>query len=121
MSECISLRSSIRRKILVINCGSSSLKFTLFDTDKEGYAANGQVDRIGTGKPMGLSYESANAKFKKDIDAGEHQNAFTAMLKELTNKEHGVIENPDDVSAVGHRVVHGGDVFYETTLLTKEK
>ncbi|MCL1947567.1 MAG: acetate kinase [Chitinivibrionia bacterium] len=120
MSDSITLKSAISRKILVINCGSSSLKFTLFDTDKEGYSANGQVDRIGSGTPMGLSYEGAGAKFDKDTEAGDHKVAFAAMLKELTDKEHGVIENPDDISAVGHRVVHGGDAFYETVILTDE-
>jgi acetate kinase len=120
MSDSITLKSSISRKILVINCGSSSLKFTLFDTDKEGYSANGQVDRIGSGTAMGLSYEGAGAKFDKDTEAGDHKVAFAAMLKELTDKKHGVIENPDDISAVGHRVVHGGDAFYETVILTDE-
>ena len=117
MSNPISLKSAVSRKILVINCGSSSLKFTLFDTDKDGFSANGQVDRIGTQKPMGFEYESGATKFKKDIEAGDHKNAFAAMLKELTDTSHGVIANPDEISAVGHRVVHGGDIFYETTLL----
>ncbi|MDR0304265.1 MAG: acetate kinase [Chitinispirillales bacterium] len=118
--DSITLKSPISRKILVINCGSSSLKFTLFDTDKDGYCANGQVDRIGTGKPMGLSYEGGDSRFDKDIEAGDHKIAFEAMLKELTSKKYGVIESPDEISAVGHRVVHGGDAFYETTILTDE-
>lgn len=120
MSNPISLKSEISRKILVINCGSSSLKFTLFDTDKDGFSANGQVDRIDTYKPMGFSYEGGGTKFDKDIEAGDHKSAFAAMLKELTDKSHGVIANPDEISAVGHRVVHGGDVFYETTVLNDD-
>ena len=120
MSDDISLKSSLRRKILVINCGSSSLKYTLFDTDKDGYCANGQVDRIATGKPMGLSYEGGGAKFDRDVEAGDHKAAFAAMLKELSDKEHGVISNPDEIAAVGHRVVHGGDEFCETVVLTNE-
>jgi acetate kinase len=118
MSDGITLKSALPRKILVINCGSSSLKFTLFDTDKDNYCANGQVDRIATGKQMGLSFEGGGAKFDTDIEAGDHKAAFAAMLKELTDKEHGVINNPDEISAVGHRVVHGGDTFYETVILT---
>lgn len=120
MSNPISLKSAISRKILVINCGSSSLKYTLFDTDKEGFVANGQVDRIGTCKPMGFEYEAGEIDFKKDIDAGDHKAAFAAVLKELTDKNHGVIANPDEISAVGHRVVHGGDIFYETTVINDD-
>ena len=120
MSNQISLKSAVSHKILVINCGSSSLKFTLFDTDKEGFSANGQVDRIGTYKPMGFEYEAGETKIKKDIEAGDHKNAFAAMLKELTDRAHGVIANPDDISAVGHRVVHGGDIFFETTVLNDD-
>jgi len=120
MSNPISLKSAISRKILVINCGSSSLKFTLFDTDKDGFSANGQVDRIGTYKPMGFEYEGGGTKFEKDIEAGDHKSAFAAILNELTDSTHGVISNPNEISAVGHRVVHGGDIFYATAVLTDE-
>ncbi|MCL2844793.1 MAG: acetate kinase [Chitinivibrionia bacterium] len=120
MSSSVSLKSPVQRKILVINCGSSSLKFTLYDTDKEGFAANGQVDRIGTGKPMGLIYDNVILEIKDDIQAGNHADAFAAMLKELTNCNHGVISDPSEIDAVGHRVVHGGDAFFETTLITDD-
>ena len=120
MSNSVSLKSSAQRKILVINCGSSSLKFTLYDTDKGSFIANGQVDRIGTGKPMGLIYDCVKLEMKNELQAGNHTDAFAAMLRELTSVEHGVISNPSEIDAVGHRVVHGGDAFFETTLLTND-
>jgi acetate kinase len=69
---------------------------------------------------MGFSYESGGTKFDKDIEAGDHKDAFAAIVKELTDKNHGVIKNPDEISAVGHRVVHGGDIFFQTTVLSDD-
>lgn len=114
------LTSSEPQKILVINCGSSSLKYTFFDTEDKNNIAEGQVDRIGTGNKMGLSYEKGDFEIEKDLEPGDHKAAFDAMLAELSSKEHGIISSPEEITAVGHRVVHGGDTFSESTLITDE-
>lgn len=114
------LKTDVSRKILVINCGSSSLKYTLFDTDKTSCLVNGQIDRIGTGAPMGLSYATDAITIEKDLPDGDHKTAFDAMIAALMHHEHGVISDPTEITAIGHRVVHGGDIFYMPTLLTEE-
>lgn len=112
------LQAATPQKILVINCGSSSLKYTFFDTEDETNIAEGQVDRIGTGNHMGLSYEKGDFELEKDIEPGDHKAAFDAMLAELISTDHGIISDPSEITAVGHRVVHGGDTFSESTLIT---
>ncbi len=114
------LQSDNPVKILVINCGSSSLKYTLFDTSEEKPVAAGQVERIGTGADMAIDYEAANIELKKDLAPGDHKAAFDAIIVELTATGHGVISSPDEIAAVGHRVVHGGDIFSKSSELTDE-
>ena len=106
-------------KVLVINCGSSSLKYQLIDSETEEVLAKGLCERIGidgrlTHKPEG--------KDKVVIDAAmpTHTAAVSLVLKELTDKENGVISSLDEIGAVGHRVVHGGEKFACSTLLTDE-
>ncbi len=111
------LKTDGSKKILVINCGSSSLKYTLFDTAAEEPVANGQVERIGTGSNMTIEFETATTEIEKEIPAGDHKAAFDAIIAELTAESHGVVQSPEEISAVGHRVVHGGDIFCEPALL----
>jgi acetate kinase len=114
------LKTDKPAKILVINCGSSSLKYTLFDTSKDGKMVNGQVERIGTGSNMAIEYETDTIEINKELPAGDHKSAFEAVLIELTSKEHGVISSPSEIVAVGHRVVHGGDIFNGPAIITDE-
>ncbi len=106
--------------ILALNCGSSSLKYQLYDYSNKHLLAKGIVERIGLKDPI-ISQESDRNKYKDiDLSITDHTTAINSMIKLLTDKEHGVIEDMSSISAVGHRVVHGGDKFTESVKLTKE-
>lgn len=114
------LTSETPVKILVINCGSSSLKYTLFDTTADTPVANGQVERIGTETEMVIEYEAEHIDLKKELPAGDHKAAFDAIISELSSCDHGVITSAEEIAAVGHRVVHGGDIFSKSVELTDD-
>lgn len=107
-------------KILVINCGSSSLKYQLIDMENEHVLAKGLVERIGIEGSI-LKHESAN-KEKEIIKVPmeDHKVALKLVLEALVNEEYGAIASMDEISAVGHRVVHGGEKFAESCVLTEE-
>ena len=106
--------------ILVINAGSSSLKYQLLDPVKGTLLAKGLCERIGIdGK---FTYK---AEGKKTIDAADvamptHSEAIQAVLDALADKENGVIASMAEIGAVGHRVVHGGEAFNKSVLITDE-
>jgi acetate kinase len=106
-------------KILVINCGSSSLKYSFYDTANESRHAHGQVERIGISGTR-LGHRGPKGEVKRDLPEGGFPEAFKAMVAELTAKETGVIGGAGEVSIVAHRVVHGGEKFTEGTLITDE-
>ena len=116
----LKLQADKPTKILVINCGSSSLKYTLFDTAQEKPVAVGQVERIGTETEMIIEYETEKIDIKKELPSGNHKDSFDAIIAELTNCDHGVISSPEEIAGVGHRVVHGGDVFDRSVEITDE-
>lgn len=94
--------------VLVINCGSSSLKFQLIDGVSEKELAKGICDRIGI--DGFLSYQAAGQdKIKKELEMPNHTVAIHHVLESLTNKEYGVVKSLNEIAAVGHRIVHGGD------------
>ncbi|MDI6618448.1 MAG: acetate kinase [Clostridiales bacterium] len=107
-------------KILVINCGSSSLKYQLIDMDGEIVLAKGLVERIGikgsklTHKPTGKE------KVEIDMFIPDHKTGIKMVLDELVDKKHGVIDSMSEISAVGHRVLHGGDKYTESVLITPD-
>lgn len=108
-------------KILVLNCGSSSVKYKLIDTDGEKVLAEGGVEKIGL--PDGfLKYKDMTTGEKKTLQLGEvnHSGAIKAILDNLTDKVNGVIENFSDIDAVGHRVVHGAEKFSKSVVIDKE-
>jgi acetate kinase len=113
------LKGERPEKILVINVGSSSLKYSFYDTTDESRHAKGLVERIGL-KGTRLKHRGPKGEVKRDLDKGDHTAAFKAMIAELTSKETGVISSGSEVSVVAHRVVHGGERFTEATLLTDE-
>src|SRR5580765_7978667 len=113
------LKGERPEKILVINVGSSSLKYSFYDTTDESCHAKGLVERIGLDGTR-LKHRGPKGEAKRDLKKGDHAAAFRAMLAELTSKETGVIGSPSEVSVVAHRVVHGGEKFTEGTLLTDE-
>lgn len=107
-------------KILVINCGSSSLKYQLIDSDTEAVLAKGLCERIGidgsclTHQPAGMD------KIKTERAMADHTVAVQMVIEALTDKEHGVIASLDEIGAVGHRIVHGGEKFARSVLITDE-
>jgi acetate kinase len=113
------LKGERPEKILVVNVGSSSLKYSFYDTTDESRHAKGLVERIGLDGTR-LKHRGPKGELKRDLEKADHAAAFKAMLKELTSKETGVIGSPAEVSVVAHRVVHGGEKFTEGTLLTDE-
>jgi acetate kinase len=106
-------------KILVVNCGSSSLKYSFYDTADESRQARGQVERIGIAGTR-HAYRGPKGEVKRELPRGGFVEAFNAMVAELTAKETGVIGGAGEVSVVAHRVVHGGERFTEATLITDE-
>ena len=115
----LKLQGERPEKILVINVGSSSLKYSFYDTADESRDAKGVVERIGIDGTQ-LKHRGAKGERNRDLEKGDHAAAFKAMLAELTSKESGVIKNASEVSVVAHRVVHGGEKFTEATLLTDD-
>lgn len=113
------LKSRKPMKILVINCGSSSVKFNLFETKDERKAVHGKVERIGTDKML-LSFFNSKELITKELPKGGHKEALQAVVAELTAKNTGVIRVLDEVSVVGHRVVHGGDKFADSVIINDE-
>ncbi len=105
--------------ILVINCGSSSLKFQLIDSVTEKVLAKGICERIGISGSF--TYQPAGGeKIKEAKPMPTHTEAMQYVVEALTDKETGVVKHPDDIQAVGHRVVHGGEKFSEATLITDD-
>jgi acetate kinase len=103
-------------KILVINCGSSSLKFHYFDTADDSNDLNGIVERIGL-DDSSLSAESHKGKFHKELGAAGYEEAFQAVVDLLTDEKNGVIKDLGELSAVGHRVVHGGAKYNHPVII----
>lgn len=107
-------------KILVINCGSSSLKYQLFDMENEEVLAKGLCERIGiegsklTHKPAG------KAVYTIENPMPDHKIAVQMVMEALMDKEHGVITSTDEISAVGHRVLHGSVYFCDSVVINEE-
>ena len=107
-------------KILVINSGSSSVKFTLFQMDSDTVLAYGLVERIGL-TDTHLSYKNSNgAGLNKNIDVVDTGSAVTKVTALLQDRDIGVIQSLSEVAAVGHRVVHGGEKIKTSALITEE-
>lgn len=108
-------------KILVINAGSSSLKFQLIDMEDESVKAKGLVERIGI---EGTHFKQTVAEGNKVIEftrnMADHTEAIQAVLAALTDKENGAIASLDEIGACGHRVLHGGETFKASALVTEE-
>lgn len=106
--------------ILVINCGSSSLKYQLINSDTEAVLAKGLCERIGI-EGSQITYQSADGEKEVNVSPmPTHTQAIKLVLDALTNAKTGVIASLAEVGAVGHRVVHGGEKFTSSTLLTEE-
>lgn len=106
--------------ILVINCGSSSLKYQLIDSVNEEVLAKGLCERIGAAGSV-LTHKTADGR-KEVIEEAmpNHTVAVKLVINELTNEEYGCIQSLDEIGAVGHRIVHGGENFKESVIITEE-
>ena len=108
-------------KILVINAGSSSLKYQLFDMDNESIIAKGLCERIGIdGHLKHTPMVDGKPVFDEDMNFPTHSEAITAVLDKLVSAEYGVVASMDEIGAVGHRVLHGGMKFTASQLVTED-
>ncbi|MBO5483744.1 MAG: acetate kinase [Lachnospiraceae bacterium] len=105
-------------KILVVNCGSSSLKYQLIDSDTEKVSASGQCERIGLDGIFSIKINGE--KKEKNVDIPDHAVAIKTVLHALVDKENAVIDSLEEIQAIGHRVVHGGENFSKSVLITEE-
>ncbi len=106
-------------KILVINAGSSSLKYQLIDMNGEKVLAKGICDRIGPGGH--IKHVTADGrKYEADVPMPTHAEAFDAFMSAMTGEEYGVIRSLDEITAVGHRIVQGGAIFKESCLVNEK-
>ena len=107
-------------KVLVINCGSSSLKYQLIDMETENSLAQGLVERIGIEGSVLTQKVEGKDKYIVKTPMKNHKEAIEIVLKALVDDEHGVIKSMDEITAVGHRVVHGGEKYASSVLITEE-
>ena len=106
--------------ILVINCGSSSLKFQLINAENEKLIAKGLCERIGIDGSK-ISYTpDGGEKEEKEVPMGNHTDAIRLVLESLTNEKTGVVKSLAEIGAVGHRIVHGGEKFAKSTVIDSE-
>ncbi|NMA96077.1 MAG: acetate kinase [Clostridiales bacterium] len=107
-------------KVLVVNTGSSSLKYQLMDVQNESVLAKGNVDRIGAKQPV-LEHEPAGLdEVKIPCNAKDHTEAMKLVIDTLIHPDYGVIKNMDEISAVGHRALHGSDKILESVIVNDE-
>lgn len=105
-------------KILVVNCGSSSLKFQLIDSETEQVSASGLCERIGL--DGSITYKKNGEKYQETIDLPNHGVALKKVLDSLLDEKIGVIKSLKEIDAVGHRLVHGGEKFSSSVVITEE-
>ena len=106
-------------KILVINCGSSSLKYQLIDMENESVLAKGNFERIGEESAF-VTHKVNGQKYVIKKPTMNHTEAFEIVIDQLTNNEYGVVKSLNEINAVGHRVVAGGEYFSKSELVTPE-
>ncbi len=113
------LSAATPKKILVINCGSSSLKYSYFDTAQETNNLEGIVERIGLDNSRIIS-SSSKGNVTKELGSVGYEEAFEAVIALLTDSKDGVISDLKELSAVGHRVVHGGDKYGSPVIIDEQ-
>lgn len=104
-------------KILVINAGSSSLKYQLIDMENESLLAKGLCERIGIDGRLTHKPQNGKPVYEADVPFPTHKEAIEAVLEKLTSKEYGVVDTMAEIGAVGHRVLHGGIEFTESCVV----
>ncbi|MCF0125519.1 MAG: acetate kinase, partial [Clostridia bacterium] len=106
-------------KILVLNSGSSSLKYQVIDMETEEMLVKGYFERIGQSNSF-LTHKVKGVKHKFEHQAKNHEQAIKFVLERLTNENYGVIKELSELGGIGHRVVHGGEKFSKSVLITDE-
>ncbi len=106
-------------KILVVNCGSSSLKYQLIDMETEEVMAKGYLEKIGLEDSF-LTHTVNGEKHKTEKKISNHQEGIKLVIEQLLDKDYGVIKDLKEIDAVGHRIVHGGEKFSKSVLITDE-
>lgn len=106
-------------KVLVLNCGSSSLKYQLIDMETEKVIAKGYFERIGHYDSF-VTHKVNGEKYRYDVIARDHGEAIKFVLKQFTDEKYPVIKNLDEITAIGHRVVHGGEKFKESCIINED-
>ncbi|MFV0516829.1 MAG: acetate/propionate family kinase [Aminipila sp.] len=107
-------------KVLVINCGSSSLKYQVLDMTNEVLLCKGLVERIGMEGAVITHEKVGMDKFKLVVPMNDHKDAIGHVLEAVQNAEHGVVTSMDEIGAVGHRVVHAGEKYAHSVLITED-
>ena len=103
-------------KILVLNCGSSSLKYQLIDMETEEVLASGKYERIGEEEAF-ITHKVNGEKIEIKNSAKNHEEAINFTLQQLINPEYKVIDSLDEIEAIGHRLVHGGEKITESIII----
>ena len=107
-------------KILVINCGSSSLKYQLIDMDDESVVAKGLCERIGIEGSKLTHQVPGKDKYIVEKAMPDHKVAIGLVLEALQDAEHGVVKSTDEIAAVGHRVLHAGTKYCESIVVNDD-
>ncbi|HPZ05713.1 MAG TPA: acetate kinase, partial [Clostridiales bacterium] len=107
-------------KILVINTGSSSLKYQLIDMENEAVLAKGLCDRIGIDNSFIKHTKTGSDTIVVDIDMTNHRAAIKQVMGVLTDEKNGVISDMSEIAAVGHRIVHGGERFHDSVIIDED-
>jgi len=107
-------------KILVLNCGSSSLKYQLFDMEKETVMAKGLVEKIGLEGSRLVHQPAGQDKIKMPDHIPDHNVAIELVTKALIDPKHGVIKDMKEIDAVGHRTIHGGSAFSGSVIINED-
>lgn len=107
-------------KVLVLNCGSSSIKYQMIETESQSSLAKGQVERIGMSSAVLTHQPAAKEKIRIVGEILDHSIAMEYVIAVLLSPNHGVINDKKEIAAVGHRVVHGGETFSGSVLITDE-
>lgn len=116
-NRCLA-RAEIELRILVLNCGSSSIKYQLLDMSMLRVIARGTVAKIAEPGSY-VEHETERARFKDEVPVADYTTGLSILVKYLMNRQHGTFDDASEVDAVGHRVVHGGETFTKSTLITE--
>jgi acetate kinase len=106
--------------ILALNCGSSSVKYQLFDWERKEVIAKGMVERVIIGDSFIIHEVPGRETYREESECPDHQVAIDLIIKTLTDPVHGVLKDINQISAVGHRVVHGGEKFTRSVLIDEQ-